>query len=147
MFGDGRMQQADKINPAAVAELTRFLEACKERDIEVAAFLPPYALAVYEEIESREDRYPHILQLKAALDPVFETFGFQVFDFANIATFGSSDQEMKDSIHGFETALLRMMISMARENSPLREFADIPGMEGLLENAYSPRALQEPEGD
>lgn len=136
--GDGRFMQAESINDLAVEELDRFLMECKHLGIHVVSFLPPYAHIVYEELVKFRTHYPYILQLESELRPTFTKHGYRLFDFTDLNSFGGSDAEMQDSIHGFETALLRILIELNRGDPLLKRYADVMKLDSMLEEAYSP---------
>lgn len=138
---DGRYSQGSGINTKAIEELEIFLKLCKERGIHVVAFLPPYANVVYQEIKKLGVHYQHIVKLQEELEPLFEGLGYRVFDFSDNSAFGSSDLEMQDSIHGYEIALLRILLTMAREDPLLSNYMDTAGLSDVLKESKDPGDL------
>ena len=83
--GNRRFEYGEHVSDDSVRELGRFLESCETRGIHVVAFLPPFAHVVYSELRSRPVEYGYLRELPERLRPVFERFGFPLFDFGDLA--------------------------------------------------------------
>lgn len=127
----------DTINGNAVHELDKFLDLCANRKIKVVGFLPSYSHLIYEPMSKEMELYPNVFELKATLDPVFDSYSFQLFDFSDIEWIDdeSNDMEAKDGAHGSEKTYLRMMIQMVERDSSLNEFCDLQFLKSSLEKS------------
>lgn len=139
---DDRFSVADDVNAKAVEQLRLFLQACAERKIHVAAFLPPYAKTVYSVFAKSPESYPHIVHLYEELAPIFANHGMSLFDFGDMEQFGSNDFETIDGFHGSEVCYLRMVKAMSQEDQILAKYVDEAKAHELLKNAYSSRQLR-----
>ncbi len=124
--GDRRFQYAEHVAEDNVAELRRFLADCRDRNIHVVAFLPPFAHAVYEKMRSMPIDYGYLSALPARLQPVFAEFGYTFFDFSDLASLGSPDSETIDGFHGSEKAYVRLFVRLIEGDPVLRSFARDP---------------------
>jgi len=123
-FGLGHFLPATDINPTALVELDRFLDAAQKRDIQIIGFLPPYALSTYHQLVASKELYSYLFKLPDALQSVFKKYNFSFYNFSDPASFGSSDDEMIDYLHGSEKTYLRLFIKMTETDPVLRKFTD-----------------------
>lgn len=127
------------ISDAGLTELREFLALCKSRDITVIGFLPPLAHAVYVDMQ----QHPHaiyadsFINLASTLKSTYKEYGFDFYDFRDIATFGSSDDEMIEAKHGGEKMYLRLFIAMAKKSPSLQPLVDVSYLEKRLQTATS----------
>ena len=129
----------NSISTPALAQLEYLLNYAKQHTIKVIGFLPPIAPSEYVRIQS----YPAasyartISTLGPTLSHEFTTYGFDFYDFSNIAKIGGSDTEMMDSKHGGEKMYLQMFIEIAKTSKSLQPFVDLPHIEQKLSEATS----------
>ena len=71
------------------------------------------------------------------LTAIYSEYGFDLYDFRDIAALGGSDAEMIGEKHASEKMSLRMFIQMAKQNKKLGAYADIPSLTGKLSAATS----------
>ncbi len=121
--GTKGFEYGSRISPDAVAEVDRFLSACKERQIHVIGFLPPFAHAVYLKLVAMNDKHAYFGKLQPALEAVFAKHGAVLFDFSDLAITGASDIETIDGFHGSETAYVRILLEMLKVDARLRALA------------------------
>lgn len=133
--GIKRFEYGDKVAKKALEKLEAFLAESKKRNIHVIGFLPPYAHAVYEKMSAMKERYGYVFGLHADLAPVFARYGFTFYDFSDIKELGASDAETTDGFHGSEKAYLRMFIFMAKDDTILRQEADVELLEQRLKQS------------
>lgn len=121
--GNERFEYGVDLSPMALKELDLFLDECDSRGIRVVGFLPPYAGAVYQKMETMPEQYAYMHKIMPTITPMFEKHGFTVFDFSNLATIGATDAETIDGFHGSEKAYLRLFIIMAKNDPVLLQFS------------------------
>ncbi len=141
--GNSRFQYETNANKDAVTELKSFLQNCKDRKIHVIAFLPPFAPSVWERIVSRKSDYEYMFKLYKQLNPIFELYSFDFFDFSDSAKLGSTDNEALDGFHGSEVTHLRMMIEMSEKSVVLRQRVDLDNLRRMLNSRYSDREINQ----
>lgn len=131
--GDRRFEHATHVADANLLELQRFLADCHARGIHVVGFLPPFAHVVYERMQSMPVEYGYLQEVPERARPLFEQFGYMLFDFSDLASTGASDSETIDGFHGTEKAYLRLFLKMAEADPGLRSFArDLPDLQARL---------------
>lgn len=121
--GTDPFQHGMAFSTKELAELNRLLAYCKQHDIYVVAFLPPYAHFIYKQLISRPDQYGYLNGLASKISPVFDKYGYSFYDFSDIASLGSSDLETLDGFHASEKAYLRLFLVMLKSDEHLREVA------------------------
>lgn len=138
----GRFASAERVHPKAIEEVDGFLELCKEHQIHVVGFFPPYPNKVYRRFAEERAEFPHVFEIQGLLEPVFVKHGFLLFDFSDIALLGSNDFETFDGYHASETAYLKIMDKMVAAEPLLENVMDMNIMRSLLSNPYSARQLR-----
>lgn len=121
--GNRRFEYGAHASPAAVRAVDALLQACKARGIHVVAFLPPFAHQVLMAMRARPRDYGYLSEVAPALRPVFETHGFVLEDFSDLADLGASDRETIDGFHGSEKAYLRLVMRLVERDAKLSAFA------------------------
>ena len=112
------------VDESAVDEIGRVLDYCRERAVQVVAFLPPYADAVWQAMQDSGD-FEYTLKIESALRERFGRYGFELHAFHCMSDCGSSDQEAIDGFHAGEVTYLKMVIQMLQRGSALNQYADL----------------------
>lgn len=128
-----------EISSAALAELRKFLVLSRSRGVFIIGFLPPIAHEEYQALENHSDAtYAYAFRnLGPTLAAIYKEYGFDFYDFSDISSFGSADNEMVEAKHGSEKMYLRMFINMAERSTPLTPLTDIHFLKATLANATS----------
>ncbi len=129
---------SDGINPQALEELSLFLSEARERDITIIGFEPPFAPSLYQDLLRSQEHLGYIFKLEPELKPLFQKYGYSLYNFTDALFFGSSDQEMLDAIHGSEKTYLRLFIAMAKVDYFLASLIDIAKLEEALRTSINP---------
>lgn len=116
--GTDRFQFGKNPNPKAIEELAKLLSYCRENEIYVIGFLPPFADKVYDKIHSSND-FAYIDSLAPELSPIFYKYGFEFYSFNSLSSCNSNDLEAIDGFHGGERTYLRILINILENNSKL----------------------------
>jgi len=141
--GKGRFAPATEINASAIQQIADFLKNCKELDIHVVGFLPPYGSKVYERLQEDALIYPHVFDLHSQLKPAFEAEGMLLMDYSDIHLIGANDFETTDGFHGSEVSYLRLLKLLVAEDKILRRHANTARIDQLITHAYSARQILE----
>lgn len=137
-----RFQHGEEVNPEALKEFDRILQVCKDRNIHVIPFLPPYAHAVLEKMYARKKDYQYLIDLPAKVDSVASKYNVKVYDFTDLAVLGATDSETVDGLHGSEKAYLRIFLNMVENDSTLSKYADVDNLKKLLSTSYSDKLIK-----
>jgi len=141
--GKGRFAPAEIINPEALSVLGDFLVTCKNVNIHVVAFLPPYAGKVYDRLKQDVHKYPYVFDLHRQLKPLFASHGLVCEDYSNIRSLGSNDFETKDGFHGSEVCYLKLLKKLSKEDKVLASYLDQSYIEQSIVGAFSARQIVE----
>jgi hypothetical protein len=142
--GEGFFKPGNAVSQAALDELDAFLRECSRRGIYVIGFLPPFPHKIYAAMQS-SSRYTYLDGLAERMRPIFERYGFDLFDFSDLASVGASDEETYDGYHGSEKAYLRMFLKMIENNAVLKTVTDQTYLKGRLEQSRNPYTVFAPE--
>ncbi|HCC20919.1 MAG TPA: hypothetical protein DEP88_06695 [Verrucomicrobiales bacterium] len=147
--GKGRFAPASQIHQDAISEVAKFLKQCRELDIHVVAFLPPYASKVYERFNEDASAYPYVFDLHRQLEPVFEAEGIVCMDYSDIGSLGANDFETTDGFHGSEVCYLKLLKNLAAKDTVLASFVNLEFLDHYIKNSYSARQImmELPEAD
>jgi len=141
--GNNRFEYSNTVYRKALLEMNLFLETCKRKNIYVIAFLPPYASAVWNKMKSKPYEYKYLFDLYKELRPIFNKHSFDLYDFGDIASLGSTDDEAIGGFHGSEVTYLRMMIKMSLKNERLKDYVNLNVLNELLKNRFGSREIKQ----
>ena len=116
--GDRSFEYASNINPKSLVILDSFLNFCKQNDIEVIAFTPPFADAVYKKMKE-SDNYKYLIYLISKIRPIFNKYKFEFYQFNNMNSCNSNDSETIDGFHGSERTYLKLLLEILSKQSIL----------------------------
>ena len=134
--GRSRFQPFPKVNESALEILEKFLLYCREKNIHVVSFLPPYATDIFNKMIDTGE-YSALNALPLRLEPVFDKYRFEFYDFSSFKFFGASDREAIDGFHGSEKVYTRILIEMLEKGSALNSFCDLPELRTYLKNSIN----------
>jgi hypothetical protein len=141
--GKGRFAPATEINPNAIQQIDNFLKSCKEMEIHVVGFLPPYGSAVYDRFKEDALIYPHVFDLHGQLKPIFEANGMLVEDYTDIRSLSANDFETIDGLHGSEVCYLKLLKLLSANDPILASQVDRDSLDDYIAHAFSARQVVE----
>ena len=124
MDNAGLFLWSNSIDKNAIDELRVLLQFCKKHKITVTAFLPSIHGRLWNEMKKHSEDFPVFYHLYETIYPVFRENSFRIFDFSHPETFGSSDDEMIDAIHGGEKSTLKLYLRLLRKDPYLNQYSD-----------------------
>ena len=80
------------------------------------------------------DKYHYHEAIFPTLKPIFDNYGFELWDTSHLSTYDSNDKEVIDGFHGSEVAYLRLLIYILDKGSVLNNVTDIPTLKKDLNN-------------
>ena len=122
--GNDRYSYCDSVNPGALEQLNQLLLFCREKQIKVIGFLPPFSDKVNGILE-RSGHYKYLSSIYPKAINIFNRNGFELYDFTCLKYCNSNDNETVDGAHGGELTYLRILIKMLEANSVLNQVADL----------------------
>jgi len=125
----------EPLSLGSIASLENFLNLCRKKNIQVIGFLPPVPPDILKEIMSVDDTYKkRTLQFPKVLGRIFSDNGFEYYDLSDVSTFGGTENEFADQVHGTDKLYLRMVIYMAERNKDIGSYVDLSKNRRLLES-------------
>lgn len=141
--GTAGYEYGRKVNLETLQCLEDFLLYCKEKDIMVIAFLPPYCPSVYDRME-KTGEYRYIGEIAPAVKELCDKYGYEVYDFTDIRQLDCDDSYFVDGFHGGEVAYAVMLREMCIEDSRLCEVTNMERLEDRINNRFSNKLFVEP---
>lgn len=138
-----RFQWGEHIDEDTLIQLENLLSYCKEHNIKVIGFLPPFAPSVYDMME-KSGNYHYLLEIAPACKEIFDKFDYEFYDFMDGASLEMTDDCFVDGFHGSEIVYGRIIEKMAEKDSALAPYADLDNIAYLMDNAYSGLAFDNP---
>ncbi|SHG57821.1 hypothetical protein SAMN04488109_0913 [Chryseolinea serpens] len=130
-----RFNYGDALDAAALDTLNSLLAFCKAQQIEVIAFLPPFAPTVFQKMKDL-GKYGYLKMIYPQISPVFEKYGYEVYDFSDAMALGSLEGEgMVDGFHGGEVVYSSILVSMIEQGSRIRAYTDLQQIKADLKGA------------
>jgi len=119
-----RFNYGEALDHSAIGKLKDLLAFCKTNQIEVIAFLPPFANAVFQRMND-VGKYGYLKRIYPEINPVFEKYGYELYDFSDMAMLDNlSDEEMIDGFHGGEVVYSKVLTKMIESGSKLSAYTD-----------------------
>jgi hypothetical protein len=132
---EGRIQfkYGNHINPKALSELEKLLNYCKINQIHVVGFFSPFADAVNKKMnDSKKFQYKD--KLYESCSPLFKKYSFELYDYSNLKSVKSNDNEVIDGFHGSENIYAKILLDMLNSGSRLNEVSNIKKLTIDLKN-------------
>lgn len=127
--------QEEKNIPKNLEDLKSILDLCKQRNIDVVAFIPPDPVEVAKEIKSNTSPYAQSqTKLASSISDIFSEYNFSFFDLSDITQYGGSDDEFIDLIHGGDLLYAKAILYMAQNNSNLKSYVNVSGLQEIIKN-------------
>lgn len=142
--GDNRFEWGEHIDPDTLRQLEALLSYCKENEIEVAAFLTPFAPSIYSEMEACGN-YGYMTEIMPACTELFEKYQYEIYDYADGAALGVTDAYFVDGFHGSEVTYAYLLKDMAAKNQSVRDAVDLKKMGELICGRYSEKVFFNPD--
>ena len=92
-----RFEKGENIDLIQIKKLSRILEYCKSKQIEIVAFFPPFAPTIYNKMFIETNNYSYISKAKINLINLFDNYDFIFEDFTKIE--GFNDNFFLDGFH------------------------------------------------
>ena len=134
-WGNGFFSSGEIIDEQALLNLQTLLDYCKNNEIHVIAFFPPFAPTAYDSMISM-GKHSYIQQAATLLPNIFDAYGFEFYDYTDVTPLGCTDNYFIDGFHGSDTAYLRMFIDMIEAGSRLGELCDLDSLKQYDANRY-----------
>lgn len=143
-YGMSKFEYGDSVDSDALAQLEDFLKYCKDNNINVIAFFPPFAPTIYNDmIES--GKYTYINYASEECEELFSQYDCEFYDYTDISGLGVTDEYFIDGFHGSEVAYGYMVIDMIENGSAISKYVDDELLCGILAQSYSSLSFYDPD--
>ena len=122
--GNNRFQFGGSINDMAINELIKLLSFCKNSNINVIGFVPPFANSVYNEMIN-SNNYFYINDLEKRLSKIFNEYDYEFYNYPSGNYCNSNDNEFIDGFHGGDLVYANILIDMLKKQSILNEVSNV----------------------
>lgn len=117
--------------------LSTILETCKKKNITLIGFNEPYPTEAYNAIQESSDTSRKIMnEIPKEVSKMFSQYSFPFYDLSKIDTFGGSDREFIDNIHGSDLMNARIVLFMGTHNKEVENIIDENGLKKMI-NKYN----------
>lgn len=137
-----RFEAGDTPNAQSLEDTKALLAFCAEKGIAVTAFLPPYAPSVWQYMQETGE-YAYIPAACAALQGIFEQYGFEVFDYSFLPETG--DSMYVDGFHGSDRVYAAICLRLATDSTLFAGEFDAAALSALFEAPGNPLSVALPE--
>lgn len=120
-LGSQRFVYSNNVGKRNLNRVDDFFAFCRENQIKVIAFLPPFADSVLTTMLN-SGNYEYLKKVFSYLKPIVDKYNFELYDFTYM---DSTKNHMLDGFHGSEWLYQKMLIKMLSESSCLSEVANI----------------------
>lgn len=133
-----RFEGGDVPDQKAFAEMRALLEYCAANEIEVTAFLPPYAPGVWDYMQ-QTGNYDYIPATFSVLQDLFAEYGFEVFDYSILPE--TQDDQYVDGFHGSDRVYAAICARLARDSALMGDLFDEDALTALFQAPGNPLFL------
>jgi hypothetical protein len=131
--GNRLFEYGTTVSTTAIETLDSLLNYCKQNQVFVVGFIPPYADAIAEKMSS-SNNYTYQNELGSQINPVFEKYAFEFWELQDLSLYQSDDREVLDGYHGGELSYLKMLMYMLEHKSKLNTYTNLSRLKSDLKN-------------
>lgn len=99
----GRFEACNQMDKRVVVFIQNFVNECKNRNIKVLAFIPPFAPMVYDRM-IKDGNYQYIGQIYDNIKDLFDNENYFIYDYTDVRSLGGAKNE--DFIDGFHAGVI-----------------------------------------
>jgi hypothetical protein len=118
--GNRRFEYGEDIYMESIKQVAVLLNECKRRNINVIAFIPPFAPYVNLKMEV-SGNYNYVKKIYTTLYPIFEQFDYEFYDFTESSHL-SDDSMYIDGFHGNDNVYHNILLDIKSNNSILGRY-------------------------
>ncbi len=131
----------DDIVTERVALIADTLARLKADGVYVIGILPPYDSEIYQEMIASGE-YGYLPKAQAALQAVFDQYGYPLFDFSDGRGLGADDTTMVDTWHASERVMLAMYLQiLTAEPDVLAAYSDADYLRAAHDSSHHPMEI------
>ena len=140
--GDRRFEYGYEVNEKAVEQMDAFLKYCRQRNIYVIGFEPPFPSSVLQRMSAKGDDYSYIDEIPKRMEEVFEKYQFEFYDYSDVGGLGcGADSYFIDGFHGGDAVYALMFQDMLTKSSHLGIYCEEASLSTLYHDRDSDVAV------
>jgi len=118
--GNSRFEYGEDVWQISIEQIYQFLHECKNRNIEVIAFLPPYAPYIITKL-MENGNYQYIWKIYNTLISIFNEYNYEIYDFTDSSDL-SDDSMYIDGFHGDDKTYNNILKRMKKDGSIISRY-------------------------
>lgn len=142
--GYGRFEYGEHIDPETIKRLQELLLYCSEHNIYVVGYTAPFAPSIYEQMQT-SGQYHYLDEIAPACKKIFDSYGFEFYDYADGSTLGVTDNYFLDGFHGSEVTYAYIIQDMVAHDSKIARYVNDEKLNSLLEHTYNALVFEDPD--
>lgn len=143
-IGTKRFEYGEHIDIDTITQLDNLLSYCKENDIYVIAFLPPFAPTIYNAmIES--NNYGYLNEISPTCKELFAKYNYSFYDYLDVSNFLITDDYFVDGFHGSEVVYAYIIRDMSAKDTVLSNYVNEKILNVLIDESFDGRTFYEPD--
>ena len=140
--GRGWFAGGKHIYENAPTVLKQLCEFCKDNNIYLICYAPPFSKTAMDIYKNRSDS-GFLKEIDSVLAPITSKYGFEFYNYTDPSVLQLTDEHFIDAFHGSDAAYLAMIIDMLRQGSKLKEYMDISYLQDMYKNRVSDLVLKQ----
>jgi len=97
------------VDSSALAHLEAIVNLCKEKEVKLIFFFPPFAPSIWKAMQDHSQDYAYIRKISSIL----QANGIEIHNFHDIRPLNGVDSEFLDGFHGGDIAFQRVLLKLA----------------------------------
>lgn len=119
------------------------LSICKNKNITVVGFTPPYMTAINEAtFDMRSPVRQEYIDMTNAVSAAFASAGFGFYNLSDIHKYNGSDSEFIDTVHGTDVMYAKLSLYLAEHDATMKKALSTRNLTQILEDARGDNFLQ-----
>lgn len=131
--GKRNMEYGEAINKESLIVLDTFLNYCKQNDVFVVGFAPPFAIAAINKMNEL-GKYAYMSNIEPECNKLFNKYNYEFYNYSNPSIIGANDSNNIDGMHGGEVTYLKMLLNILDSDSKLNGFTNVNQLKKDLES-------------
>ena len=121
--------------------LEAFLRYCKNNDILVIGFTPPFAPSVYNRMIT-SGNYGYLTEIDPLCEELFTEYGYEYYSYMSGMISEADDSYYIDGFHGSEVIYACIIKDMMAHNSSIGQYIDEDRLDELLDDPHNHLMLE-----
>lgn len=135
--GRNLFYRTSNVEPEAIKNIEEILTFATENNIHIIGILPPMPNAVTRELHD-DPGYAYIFDIGTQLKQLFAKENHTFFDATELSSFGGTDDEMVDGVHGSERTWVKILLKVSESDPILKQYINTHELEKMMKDNSNP---------